>query len=780
MQIKNLNIIITFTAFALKVLSIPIDEITAYEIEESQKNVEVPQDVHINSDLLNNLTFDEVQTDEGEESDQAEDFTQEDVEGVIEVDDDDEESEINYFELDVTNSEEIALKDIEKFNGWTYTADDINAIAKKLISDQEALANEIISIPDDECSFENVIFPLVRKLEDETDYLQSAITFLQNVSTDRNIRNASSDVDYNLSFSSYLNNSDLLQKIAKAIENIDSGKVAKPIHPEDLKIIDSFRGSSKSSNISAEAASRINELQMKIYANADSIMDCIYDGTETNSVVFTKSELNGVPDSVLKILQRTTKDGEEAYIALPKSTIYSGILTTAKNENTRKAIMTLYHQRCQPNVELLKETVNMQLEIAKLSGYSSHSDLVLESKMAKNTKNVFNFLDSLKGKLLPGVQSDYDALLEIKKAEKAELNEPFDNTLHIYDVDYYRKIYNKQHYTLDNAKASEYFPVVDVVNEMLKIYEELFSLKMTEVENPKAWHPDVRQFLVFDQMTNKYLGSFYIDLFARDAKVTYSAAFHLGYGYEKEDGTRGYPAAALVTNFNKPSDNEPALLTHYDITVVFHELGHIFHEIISKTKYTRFNGYNVEQDFLEVPSQMLEYFCWEPEVIERLSKHYLDGSKMPAELIQAIIDSKNVNNGIYYNSNLLFKSYVDMRLYSITEEDPNLDPTKVWDETRKEITLVDSIENTWPIAVFDHIVDGYDAGYYGYLWSQVYAADIFYSQFKKNGIFNQETGERYRNIVLKSGSTKDAMEILKEFLGREPSDDAFIKSIGVN
>ncbi|OUM61065.1 hypothetical protein PIROE2DRAFT_45620 [Piromyces sp. E2] len=677
------------------------------------------------------------------------------------------------------DSKEIAEQDLKKFN-WSYTADEINTITANFISNQETIVNEILSVKDEECSFENVIFPLVRKLEDETDFLKSAMTFLQNVSTDKSVRAASSNAEYSLSSVNYLNNPAVLQKISKAIENIDNGKVATPVHPEDLRIIDTFHKAALNLNLDPEVSNKINELEMKIIENADSIMDCIYDGQETDSVVFTKSELVGVSDSVIKALQPTTKDGEEAYIALPKASIYSAILTTAKNENTRKAIMTLYQQRCKPNVELLKETVNMQLEIAHINGYSSHAEHILESKMAKNSKNVFNFLDSLKEKLLPGTQSDIEKLLEVKKAEKAELNEPFDNTIHLYDLEYYRKILNQKEYTLNNALVSEYFPVVDVVNEMLQIYEEIFSLKIEEVPNPQTWHPDVRQFLVFDQSTNTYMGSFYVDLFSRDGKVTYSASFHLGYGYEKEDGTRGYPAAALVTSFSKPNSDEPVLLTHYDVTIVFHELGHIFHEIISETKYTRFNGYNVEQDFLETPSQMLEYFCWEPEVIERLSKHYKDGSKMPADLIQAIVKSKNVNNGIYYNNNLLFKSYVDMRLYSIEKEDPNLDPIKVWDDTRKEITLVESVENTWPIAVFDHIVDGYDAGYYGYLWSQVYAADIFFSQFKKNGIFNPETGSRYRNIILKSGSTRDAMEILKEFLGREPSDDAFISSIGVN
>ncbi|ORX48464.1 zincin [Piromyces finnis] len=750
MHFKNLKLIIAFSAFAVKVLSGPIlqSEDVSTNVNEAS-NIVVSKAVHINS----NSYYDNEDTD-AEESDQSVDFTPDDIQ----------------------DSEEIAKKDIENFN-WSLTADDINNITNELLNNQELVINQILEIPDDECSFENVIFPLLRKLEDEIDRKQNIITFLQNVAVDGSVRDASTDASYTLEGASYLGNPAILQKISKVIANIDSGKVASPTHPEDIKVLEIFRKSiSANNNIDSATLERINGLQMEIMEKAYTLMDCLYDPQEqTATVVFTKSELDGVPTSVIRLLKPTTKNGEEAYIATPKSTIYSGILTTAKNENTRKAIMALYHQRCKPNVQLLKEIVNMKTEVAKTLGYKSHSEYVLESKMAKTTKNVFEFLDSLKEKLLPQTRAENENLLELKKEEKEELNESFDNTLHLYDVDYYRKMYNQKKYSLDNAKVSEYFPVVDVINEMLKMYEEIFSLKINEVQNPNTWHPDVRQFLVFDQKTDNYMGSFYIDLFYREGKVTYSAAFHLGYGYEKENGTRSYPAAALVTSFSKPSYNEPALLTHYDITVVFHELGHIFHEIISETKYTRFNGYNVEQDFLEVPSQMLEYFCWEPEVIERLSKHYADGSKMPSDLINTIITTKKVNYGNYYNINLLFKSYVDMRLYSIENVDPALDPVKVWDETRKEITLVDSIENTWPVAVFDHIVDGYDAGYYGYLWSQVYAADIYFSQFKKNGIFNPETGDRYRNIILKRGSTMNAMDILKEFLGREPSDDAFIK-----
>jgi len=614
------------------------------------------------------------------------------------------------------------------------------------------------------------------------DEIKSKLEFLANVAVDKEVRYAADDSYYAISsFESekIRTNKNLYHKIEMVNENIKKGRYKAPKNEEDKRLLDQINQEFKSSGIDlpAEQSEELVNLENRYTELVSDIFRCIAE--DDSNIIFTKKELEGVSEDFFDNLPKITKNGEEAYILKMKASTYTPVIKFAKNPETRKAIMTRYGQRCRTNVDDLKEIANIQFKMAKLRGYKSHSEYRLESKMAKNTQNVYNFLDSLKQKIQPIAKAEMDKLLELKKVDMEETDQPFDNTLTLSDLEYYKRILVEQEYSINNAEISEYFPIDYVTEEILSLYEEIFSLTFEEVETPVVWHEDVRQFKVFDKKTEDFLGSFYLDLYPRDGKVNYEAAFHISYGYKKENGKRHYPSAALVVNFAKPTPSKPSLLSHYDVTVYFHELGHVFHEIISKTKYVRFNGYNVEQDFLEAPSQMLEYWCWEPEIIERLSHHYQDKDKrLPKHLIDAIIKSKNVNSGLY-NIRQIFMGYVDMALFSIEAEDENLDPIKIWDDLRKEVTMMESLKDTWSVAVFDHIVDGYDAGYYGYLWSQVYSADMYFSEFKKHGILDRKTGQRYRRYVLKPGATKDGMDILKKFLGREPNDDAFVKSLGI-
>jgi len=603
------------------------------------------------------------------------------------------------------------------------------------------------------------------------------LNILEKVAADKDVR----DTAYNalvtletFEMENISGNAVIQRKIAKVAENITKGKFKAPTHPEDVRFYESLI---KKNNGQADSTKQTEIFNLEMRANqlAQDIMNCIDEDDTT--VVIKKKDLDGVPERIFDMLEPTTEDGEEAFI-IDMYTGYSAVKSYAKKDSARKAAMKAYGQRCKPNVARLTEYVQIKQKIAHMNGYKTHSDYILQSKMAKNTTNVFNFLDSLKEKLQPIAKAEMDQILKYKKIEKEELKEKYDGILHLYDTDYYKRILVAEEYAVDSNAIKEYFTVKENIREMLDIYEVIFSLKFKEVKNPNTWHPDVLVFEAFDKKTDKFIGSFYLDIYKRAGKISYTASPYVAYGYEKEDGSRYPGSACLIANFKKPAENEPSLLSHSEVTVIFHELGHVFHEINSETRYVRYNGYNVEQDFLEAPSQMLEYWCWEPEIIERLSHHYKDNSKrIPKDLIEKIIKSKNVNSGGSYSLRLLFQSYVDMTLYSMEKEDPKLDVTKIWDKLRKEVTMQESIEDTWPIATFDHIVDGYDAGYYGYLWSQVYSADM-YAQFKKHGILNSEIGEKYRNTVLKAGSSKSGMEILTEFLGREPNDEAFIKTLG--
>jgi len=664
---------------------------------------------------------------------------------------------------------------------WNYTPDELRKLTEKIIEEGKKIDKEIEEIPDEECSFETVIVPIGRKTENEVEVLGANIDFFQHISPDKDVRDASAECSLKLQEDSIERsmNKKIYQKVAKVVENIKNGKFKAPEDPEDKRLLEKIDLDYRRNGLALpdDKLAELKELKKKLTNISIEFSRCIAE--DQTKHVFTKKELDGLSEDFFENLEKTTKDGEEAFFVDMKYPSYFPIIKLAKNENTRKTMMQIYGQRCKPNIDRLKEALGLRLKIANILGYPSHSHFKLETKMAKNPKNVLDFLQSLKEKLQPLAEKELKKLLELKKAEKEELNELFDGVINDWDFRYYKRMLIEKEYAVKDDEIKQYLPINEVTEEMLGIYEKIFSLKCVEIENPVVWHPDVRQLEIYDKKTNEYMGTVYLDLYPRDGKYTHAACFGLASGYDNEDGSHSFPVAAMVANFSKPTPTKPSLLKHDEVTTYYHELGHVFHQICSRTKWARFHGTNVERDFVEAPSQMLENWCWEPEVLEKLSHHYQDkNKKLPEDLIQSLIKTKNVNAALF-NLRQIFFGSIDMRLHTMEKEDKDLDLIKLWSQLKKEIIMIDNVDDTWPITTFDHIMSGYDSGYYGYLWSEVFSADMYFSQFKPNGILNSEIGEKYRNIILKNGGSRDALDLLKEFLGREPNNDAFLKSLGI-
>jgi len=256
-------------------------------------------------------------------------------------------------------------------------------------------------------------------------------------------------------------------------------------------------------------------------------------------------------------------------------------------------------------------------------------------------------------------------------------------------------------------------------------------------------------------------------------------------GFTKKDDSRHYPVTALVCNFSKPTKDKPSLLKHDEVVTLFHELGHGIHDLVAVTKYARFHGTSVVGDFVEAPSQMLENWCWTASELTSLSSHYSTGKKIPPELINNIIKSKHVNGASFYLRQLHFGLF-DMKMHNVPAPGvvESLQPSIEYNKLRSEISQLDGPEDSKfnygnGQATFGHLMGGYDAGYYGYLWSEVFSLDMFYSVFKKAPMDGKE-GRRYRHTVLERGGSKDEMDVLKEFLGREPNSLAFLEELGIS
>jgi len=349
--------------------------------------------------------------------------------------------------------------------------------------------------------------------------------------------------------------------------------------------------------------------------------------------------------------------------------------------------------------------------------------------------------------------------------------------LNLWDWRFYDRLLVETQYQVDHNLIKEYFPFEVVTAGILEIYQHLLSLEFREMQKEEihVWHEDVKQYEVYDKETKQFIGHFYLNLFPRDGKYGHAAEFDLAKGYTKYDGSKQHPVSAMVANFTKPTQTKPSLLTFHEVETYFHEFGHCMHELCSVAKYWRFSGTHVERDFVEAPSQMLENWCYEESVLQKISGHYKTKEHLPSELRMKLIKAKNVNEALKNRRQLMFGTF-DMILH--TSDPKTVDTEKLWAKCMKEIALTEAQPKTNGAAGFGHIMGGYSAGYYGYLWSKVFSCDMF-EKFKKEGVLSAKLGKSYRDIILGFGGSKDASELLRSFLGREPTNDAFLREIGV-
>lgn len=453
------------------------------------------------------------------------------------------------------------------------------------------------------------------------------------------------------------------------------------------------------------------------------------------------------------------------------------------------------------NVPLFKEAIILRDEAARLLGYPDHATLRIEDKMAKEPKTVLDFLGDLRTRLAPGGANEVSHLLELKKTDSEAHGQSTDGNYYLWDHRFYGRLMIEKEYNIDENKIAEYFPLQSSVMGMLGIFEQLMGFKFIELQpedraalSPTgkaediAWHEDVIMFSVWDDESegDGFVGYLYLDLHPRPGKYGHAANFNLQPGFLKKDGSRRYPATALVCNFSKPTPKKPSLLKHDEVVTLFHELGHGIHDLAGRCKYSRFHGTSTVRDFVEAPSQMLENWCWTPSVLKSLSSHWETGEKIPDDLITKLIATKHVNDALFNLRQLHFGLF-DMTVHTPKShaEVEAMDFSRLYNELRVQVAGIKGPEAQgekldWGNgqATFAHLVGGYDAGYYGYLSSEVYSTDMFYSVFKADPMNGRE-GRRYRHTVLEKGGSQDEMLTLEQFLGRKPSTEAFYQELGL-
>ncbi|KAI5966297.1 PRD1 [Candida pseudojiufengensis] len=678
----------------------------------------------------------------------------------------------------MTSIDFTALVKEQNYPDWIHTPQNVKDIAKELAQDQVQLFDNIAKQIDNP-TIDNVMKPFA-KFSNENSFLENQITFYQHVSDNKELRDASTEAEELLDKTSIEQWSrlDVFQVFEKLNESVKNDALVDPETKRYLtKILISFKRNglalpSDQREIVKKLQVELSNLKLQFAKNL---------GEDKGYILFSEDELEGIPKDVISQYEKIEEDGKTKLKVTFKYPDILPVFRHASNSNTRKLANLAYGNRVSENDEILDKIIRIRYDIAKELGYDTFSDYVLEERMAKRKETVLDFLDDLRTKLDPVAENDLKELKKLKKQDFVNRGLKEEDDFYAWDFNYYNEKLLEDKYQVDNTKVAEYFPLQSTIDKMLQFYEKIFDIKFVKLTPPKnqIWHEDVQQYSIFQGVTSgklEHIGAIYFDLHPREGKYGHAANFGLGPGFEESNGDRHTPVTALVCNFTKPTKEKPSLLKHNEVVTFFHELGHGIHNILSQTKYARFHGTSVERDFVETPSQMLEYWCWSKNEIKALSSHYETGEPMNDELISQLVKTKHINTGLF-NLRQLFFGIFDMKLHTINsrEQLDKLDLLKTWNELKDSVTLLPSDDNpTKGYASFGHIAGGYESGYYGYLYSLVFAADIYHTLFKEDPM-NTENGIRYRDIILKRGGSREIMDNLEELLGRKPNSDAFLK-----
>ena len=501
---------------------------------------------------------------------------------------------------------------------------------------------------------------------------------------------------------------------------------------------------------------------------------------ETNAyqlVIDKKSDLAGLPDEVIQTAADEAKENnkEGKWIFTLQNASVMPFLQYADNRKLRKEIWEAYQKRgingnSHDNQSEVLEMANLRAEKAILLGYKNHAAYVLEERMAKTPEAVYKLMDQL-----------WEPALEKAKAEEADIKkmmvaDGIKDEVQPYDWRYYTEKIRRERYNLDEQELKPYFSLENVRQGIFTVTQNLYGLQYRELKDVPKYHPDVTVWEVTDK-DNKHLGILYMDFFPRASKK--GGAWMTSYQKQKTvDGTRVAPIISIVCNFSKPTAGNPALLTFDETTTFFHEFGHALHGLLSNVTYESLAGTSVPTDFVELPSQVMENWAAEPEVLKLYAKHYKTGEVIPDALIKKLQESATFDQG-FATVEYLAAAYLDLD-YHTTEKPLTQNIAQFEAAAMKKIGLISSIIPRYRSTYYSHIFSGgYSAGYYSYIWSGVLDTDAF-EAFKTTSLFNQKNAQSFRTNILEKGGTLDAMQMYKNFRGAEPSIEPLLRKRGLD
>ncbi|MFP4023725.1 MAG: M3 family metallopeptidase [Thiohalospira sp.] len=491
-------------------------------------------------------------------------------------------------------------------------------------------------------------------------------------------------------------------------------------------------------------------------------------------IVDNEDDLSGLPkasiDAAAETAAQEGMEGKWVFTIQKPSMI--PFLQYADNRELRKEIYDAYvnqgnHDDEKDNKENLAKILNLRVKRAKLLGYENHASLRTENRMAQNPENVFNLLNQLWEGILPKVKEERAALQAMIDKEGGNFK------LEPHDWFYYTEKLRKEKYDLDESEVRPYFELENVRQGIFDVANKLYGITFTQLDGIPVPHPETTVYEV-KEADGSHIGLFFMDMHPRASKRGGAWCGGFRDHYFTKDGEEVTPLVTNVCNFTRPSGDSPALLSADEVSTMFHEFGHGLDGLFSETSYT---ASNIAWDFVELPSQIMEHWAFEKDVLKMYAKHYKTGEVIPDELIEKLHASANFNQG-FALTEVLAASLLDMKFHMMDEEDPDLNVMEFEKEYLNSIGLIPEIYSRYRSTYFNHIMGGYDAGYYSYTWASVLDNDAF-EAFKETSIFDQETAQSFRENVLAKNGIKDAMEMYVAFRGREPKIDALLNNLGI-
>jgi thimet oligopeptidase len=551
----------------------------------------------------------------------------------------------------------------------------------------------------------------------------------------------------------------------KALQRFSQSAVAKQLSPTQKKFL-------KETMIAFEVnGMKLNDDgRKKLKVINDKLIDFGNDFDKNlaefkDSIEYTQADLAGVPETASAPWKRP--NGK--YMLRINGPNELTILKYAGLDATRHSMYSKYMNRAYPaNITALDSLFYYRQKLADQLGYKTYAEYALVTKMAGKPATVWAFLNDLQAKLTPGVAPELDELKELKQAQQPGA----ETTIQPWDIYHYSDKLLDTKYKLNTDELKQYFEMNNTVQGMFAVYHKLFNIDFREVKGLPVWNPKIKSYELW--MDGKKMGTFFLDLFPRPNKYTHFETAPIAM-YRIANGKEILPVGTLICNFPEGTATEPSLLDHQDVITMFHEFGHLIHFLLCHPVISSQYAFGVKPDFVEAPSQFLENFCWNYDCLKLFAKNYKTGKILPKSLFDKMKASQKSGEAMY-----------EIRQVSLSDIDFTYEDhyNAIKNEGIDQVEIDEWAMNQTPypsgthfICGFTHL-NGYGANYYGYLWSKVYAQDIF-SVFEQHGVLDQATGVRYRKDILQEGSQEDEMAMLRHFLGREPNSKAFLKSLGL-